>query len=205
MAENGKRDEDLDLLLPWYVNGTLSAEERQAVEAYLETSAHARDEVALLSAMRQQVKEESIENSPGELGLKRLRREISLSEQQAPAPGETGKVVSISSWWRPLAVAACLAVVIQAGVIVTGGPGGDVDPAGFLRPADLQVTFAPTATEQQIREVLQAAGTSIASGPSALGIYDLRLLDAESGSAEVEAALAALRARGDVVTFAERN
>ncbi|HIP79917.1 MAG TPA: hypothetical protein EYH07_15815, partial [Kiloniellaceae bacterium] len=155
MAENGKRDEDLDLLLPWYVNGTLSAEEQQAVEAYLETNAHARDEVALLSAMRQQVKEESIENSPGELGLKRLRREISLSEQQAPAPAESGKVVSISSWWRPLAVAACLAVVIQAGVIVTGGPGGDVDPAGFLRPADLQVTFAPTATEQQIREVLQ--------------------------------------------------
>ncbi|WP_299392094.1 hypothetical protein [Pelagibius sp.] len=205
MAENGKRDEDLDLLLPWYVNGTLSVEEQQAVEAYLESNAHARDEVALLAAMRQQVKEESIENSPGELGLKRLRREISLSEQQAPAPAETGKVVSIASWWRPLAVAACLAVVIQAGVIVTGGPDGEVDTAKGFRPAVLQVTFAPDATEQQIREVLQAAGTSIAGGPSALGIYDLSLQATDGGSAEIEAALAALRARGDVVTFAERN
>ena len=210
MVESGKKDEDLDLLLPWYVNGSLSVEETKAVEAYLESNVHARDEVALLSALRGQVKEEAIENSPGELGLKRLKREISLGEKREAAPTESGKVVSIPTWWRPLAVAACLAVVIQAGFMVdlTTGPGDEVGTAGgeiAYAPPVLQVTFAPTATEQDIREVLQSAGTSIASGPTAIGVYGLRLLGSDNSDAQIDAALTKLQARGDVVTFAERN
>jgi anti-sigma-K factor RskA len=209
-TDNGKKDdEDLDLLLPWYVNDTLEAEERRQVEAYLERSSHARDEVALLRALRQQVKDEQIENSPGEFGLQRLKREI---KQAGPQPGSAdkmaGRTVTVASFWRPLAVAACLAVVIQAGVMIslTGGPGSDVETAsgnaGLAAPV-LQVTFASDATELEIREVLQSAGASIADGPTALGIYNLRLVDA--GTTTVEEALATLRASGDVVTFAERN
>lgn len=209
MAENPNRDEALDLLLPWYVNGTLGAEERRQVEAYLERSSHARDEVDLLRQLRRQVKDEKIENSPGELGLQRLKREIKQDVQQQPGSGDgmAGRVVTVGSWWRPLAVAACLAVVVQAGVMVgmnTGliPTGNEVEVAG-KSAAVLQVTFAPDATEQQIRDVLQTAGASIADGPTALGIYNLRLVDAEITS--VDEALAALRARGDIVTFAERN
>jgi len=199
MADNPNRDEALDLLLPWYVNGTLGAEERRQVEAYLERSSHARDEVDLLRQLRRQVKEEKIEHSPGELGLQRLKREIKQDSRQQTA--------TIGSWWRPLAVAACLAVVVQAGVMVGMNSGviptgNEVGVAG-KSAAVLQVTFAPDATEQQIRDVLQAAGASIADGPTALGIYNLRLVDAEITS--VDEALAALRARGDIVTFAERN
>lgn len=208
MAENANRDEELDLLLPWYVNGTLGAEERRQVEAYLERSAHARDEVELLRQLRRQVKEEKVENSPGELGLQRLKREIKQAEAQPESSDRMAdKVITVASFWRPLAVAACLAVVIQAGVLV-GINSGIVSLDGGVTTASgnaavLQVTFAPDATEQQIRDVLQAAGASIADGPTALGIYNLRLVDAEITS--VDEALAALRARGDVVTFAERN
>lgn len=208
MASNGNRDDDLDLLLPWYVNGTLSAEERRQVEAYLERSSHARDEVELLRALRQQVKDEAVENSPGELGLQRLKREIKQAEQ-APAGGDrmAGRTITVASFWRPLAVAACLAVVVQAGVMVgLGDFGGDVGPASGptgLPPAVMQVTFAPDATEAEIRELLQSVGAVIADGPTALGIYQLRLVDAESTS--LDEALTTLRANGDVVTFAERN
>lgn len=209
MADNGKRDENLDLLLPWYVNGTLEAGERQAVEAYLEESAHARDEVELLRQLRQQVKEQVFENSPGELGLQRLRREIKqeAEQQKGSADKMTGKVLTVASFWRPLAIAACLAIVVQAGVMVGMNSGliptgGDVTIAGKA-PAVMQVTFAPDATEQDIREVLQSAGASIADGPTALGIYNLRLVDPNATT--VEEALAALRANDTVVTFAERN
>ena len=205
MAENGNRDEALDLLLPWYVNDTLGAEERQQVEAYLERSPHARDEVDLLRALRQQVKEQRIENSPGDLGLQRLKREIKQDTQQSGgSDGKTGKVVTVANWWRPLAVAACLAVMVQAAVMVglTGLPGSDVTTASG-NAAVLQVTFAPDATEQQIRDVLQSAGASIADGPTALGIYNLRLVDPTGTT--VEEALATLRASNRIVTFAERN
>lgn len=206
MADDEKRDEGLDLLLPWYVNGTLEAEEREQIEAYLERNAEARDEVELLRALRQQVKEKKFENSPGELGLQRLKRDIKQDSEQHKGSSDkmTGRVVTVASFWRPLAVAACLAVVIQAGVMIgfTGGPGGELEPAGKTISV-LQVTFAPDATEQDIREVLQAAGASIADGPTALGIYNLRLVDPDATT--VEEALAALRANGTVVTFAERN
>jgi hypothetical protein len=205
MASNGNRDDDLDLLLPWYVNGTLSDEERRQVEAYLERSSHARDEVELLRALRQQVKDEAVENSPGELGLQRLKREIKQAEQ-APQSGDrmTGRTITVASFWRPLAVAACLAVVVQAGVMVgLGDFGGDVVDIATGPAPELQVTFAPDATEEQIRELLQSAGAAIADGPTALGIYQLRLVDAESTS--LDEALTTLRANGDVVTFADRN
>ena len=210
MADNGNRDDELDLLLPFYVNGTLSAEERRQVEAYLERSRPARDEVELLRGLRQQVKDEAIENSPGELGLQRLKREIKQAEQ-APPSGDrmSGRTITVPSFWRPLAVAACLVVMVQAGIMVgLGGFGGDdiVDIAGGptdLSTPVLQVTFAPDATEEQIRELLLSAGASIADGPTALGIYQLRLVDAEATS--VDEALTTLRANGDVVTFAERN
>ena len=208
-TDNGKRDESLELLLPWYVNGTLEAEERQQVEAYLERNSDARDEVALLRELRQQVKDEKIENSPGELGLQRLKREIKQAgAQPGGADRMTGRTVTVASFWRPLAVAACLAVVVQAGVMIGlgGWPGSDVEIAsgtvGLTAPV-LQVTFEPSATEQEIRDVLQSAGASIADGPTALGIYNLRLVDA--GTTSVDEALATLRSRADVVTFAERN
>lgn len=210
MADNGKRDENLDLLLPWYVNGTLAAEERRAVEAYLEESAHARDEVELLRQLRQQVKEQDFENSPGELGLQRLKREIKqdAEQQKGSADRMTGKVLTVASFWRPLAIAACLAIVVQAGVLVGMNSGliptgGDVKTTTGGAPAVMQATFAPDATEQDIREVLQAAGASIADGPTALGIYHLRLVDPKATT--VEEALATLRANDTVVTFAEGN
>jgi len=209
MADNGTRDEDLDLLLPWYVNGTLSAEERRQVETYLERSSHARDEVELLRALRQQVKDEKVENSPGDLGLQRLKRDIQQAEEppQSGSDRIAGRVRTVASFWRPLAVAACLAVVIQAAVMIgmnagVISTGGEVGIAGKSASV-LQVTFAPDATEQEIREALQAAGASIADGPTALGIYNLRLVDPAATS--VEEALAALRANSAVVTFAERN
>jgi anti-sigma-K factor RskA len=208
-TDNGKRDESLELLLPWYINGTLEAEERRQVEAYLERNSDARDEVALLRELRQQVKDEKIEHSPGELGLQRLKREIKQAGAQPDgADRMTGRTVTVASFWRPLAVAACLAVVVQAGVMVGlgGWPGSDVEiasgTAGLTAPV-LQVTFEPGATEQEIRDVLQSAGASIADGPTALGVYNLRLVDA--GTTTVDEALATLRARADVVTFAERN
>ncbi|MEQ8357655.1 MAG: hypothetical protein RH942_19120 [Kiloniellaceae bacterium] len=210
MAQNGTRDEALDLLLPWYVNGTLSDDELERVEDYLARSTQARDEVELLRQLHRQVKEEPQENSPGELGLQRLKREIEQAERQDQGSGDklAGRTVTVASFWRPLAVAACLAVVVQAGVMIglPGGTGGDVEPAGgevALVPPVLQVTFAPDATEREIREVLQSAGASIADGPSALGVYGLRLQQSADGA--IEEALATLRARGDVVTFAERK
>jgi anti-sigma factor RsiW len=175
-----------DALLPWFVNGTLEASERAAVEQHLLGCSRCRDEVAFLGALRQGVKALAVAEGPGDLGRKRLLRDV-RAERRA------GR-----RWWRP-ALAAAAAVIVVQGVVLAGlllrEPG--IVPLGGPRAegATVQIQFAPTATEAQIRALLQEAGATLIDGPGASGVYRVRVEKAEP-------ALAKLRARTDVVTHA---
>jgi anti-sigma factor RsiW len=67
-----KEDKHPEKLLPWYVNDTLTDDERRGVEAHLKDCERCRSEVAYLNTLRSQVKATSDVTSYGELGLKRL-------------------------------------------------------------------------------------------------------------------------------------
>lgn len=160
-------------LLPWFVNETLPAEERHAVEQHIASCPQCQQEIALLEKMRVQVKETHIQ-SPGEFGLNRLLKEVrneqAVTEVQPPKP---------SGWWKTgLAIAASLIIFIQAGLLIDtwylSKPVVPLSGAQAQGPV-LQISFAPTATEPQIREVLSAVHGTFIDGPSQLGIYRIRL------------------------------
>ena len=71
-------------LLPFYVNGTLSADERTEVDALLAEDEALRQEVALLNHIRDAIKADAPDFSPGELGLARLTRAISNEKAEMP-------------------------------------------------------------------------------------------------------------------------
>src|SRR5574342_1024598 len=96
-----------DALLAWFVNGTLEASERAAVEQHLRGCARCRDEVAFLGALREGVKALGGAEVPGELGRKRLLREL-RAERRAPR-----------AWWRP-ALAVAAAIIVAQGAVLTG-------------------------------------------------------------------------------------
>ena len=200
-------DAELEKLLPWYANGTLSDDERREVEAYLERSAEARAELAFLQGLRQQVKEEAIGNSPGELGWRRLQREIKRDGAGAPA----APAVSASpGWWRPAAIAAALVIVLQSAVLVGTWPGSEPQemiPAGVPsgEAAVLQVTFAPDATEAQISDLLRAVRGNLVGGPSALGIYRVEIGTDPNDAVAVGQIVERLRAEPDIVLSVERQ
>ena len=50
-------NERFEELLPWYVNGSLGAEDRAWVDAYLEQNPDARDELAWFRSLQQRVQE----------------------------------------------------------------------------------------------------------------------------------------------------
>lgn len=188
-----------DDLLPWYVNGTLQPEAQRAVERHLAACVACRDEVAVLQQLRAQVKATRVQ-APGELGLARLLRQVAREERvRRAAP----------AWWRP-ALAAAAAVIVVQGALLAGlwmRPGA-VTPLGGARPAGdvvLQVTFAPEATEARIREVLQEAGGTLVGGPGALGVYRVELDVQPSDQARIDAAIASLRGRPDVVTHVKQE
>jgi anti-sigma-K factor RskA len=185
--------EEIEALLPFYVNGTLNEAERAMVEAALAAEPSLRDEVAALSAIRENLQAEPAEYSPGEMGLARLMREV---EAEAPAaapraPAEAsarGAVTGVNRLWR-IAAAVLLGVALVQGAFLLRG----ADRPGFelagAREAALQVTVRPDTTEAALRAALLAAGLEIVAGPSALGVYGLAAVEADASAAAARDAL----------------
>ncbi|MEX1200244.1 MAG: hypothetical protein WEB02_05585 [Methylophaga sp.] len=158
--------EDIELLMPFYVNGTLSDGEQQQVEAALETDQALQDDKDFLQRLQAEVKSmPDAANSPGEFGLKRLQNSLTVQK----------KVRNSTQKWRLAAIAASFLLVVQTTtmVMLTPGPDGYRQAGGEQTGQLLLVTFQPDATEAQIRELLLNQQLSIVEGPSALGIYTL--------------------------------
>lgn len=183
-----------DELLPWYANRSLGEAERAAVEAHLRGCERCRAEVELLAALRDQV-QRAPATQVDEVGLQRLLRQV-RRERGRPQ--------------RRLALAAAAVVIVvqsaligwlatrEAGFEPLGGPA----PAGVV----LQLRFEPSATEASIRALLQAHHAVVIDGPSALGIYRVRLQGLRANDAgAVQQALSEFRAARGVVAEAERQ
>ena len=172
-----------DELLAWYLNGTLEPAERAVVEAHLETCPRCRDEIALLGAIRSGIKSMGEGESPGELGLKRLLRDVRTQRGAQ------------RTWWQPALAVAAMVIVVQSTMLTAFWPHtAPITPLGgsSVAGAVAQIQFQPAATEQQIRALLQESRATLVDGPGALGIYRIHLED--PGPALVQ-----LRKRTDVV------
>lgn len=184
--------------LPFLVNGTLSDAERTALERALADDPTLADDRAFLAAVRDAVRADAGALDPGDWPLRRALRAIER---------ERGQGRRVHPVWRALAVAASVAVLVQAGVLVrqTMGPGRGAQPLGgdVVRAADravLQIAFASGVREAEVRVLLAEAHATIVDGPSAAGLYRIALRDVAAGDAEgAERVRAALAARGDVV------
>lgn len=171
----GLDNNNIESLLPFYVNGSLKGDELALVEQELANNQALEQEVVFLQNLRQSVKEQELDSSPGEFGLKRLQKSVStasLSEQKQP----TSKNI-----WRFAAVAACLMLVIQTVVVnlesestytAAGGKTKNVAQGHIV-----SVTFAPNISELAIRQLLIENNVAIIDGPSALGIYRLSVTE----------------------------
>ncbi len=187
-----------DQLLPWWVNNTLPPDERKVVEDHLRDCAQCTKEVRLLQQMQEQVQELPIP-SPGQFGLRRLLTEVNRDKEVNRLRQRA------SSRWRRsgLAMAASFIIILQAGLLL--------DAWWFSKPVVplsgpevpgvvLQITFAPTATEAQIRESVTAVAGTFVDGPGELGVYRLRLSLPSDHLTSVTQAIEYLRTRKDIVT-----
>lgn len=161
--------EEVELLLPFYLNGTLDESEKEQVEQAFENHPELEEELNFLRQLKTEVQAMPMAiNSPGEMGLKRLQQQL--------AAKPTGS--QVSSRWRWAAMAASFLLVVQTSVmILTPGPTG-YQQAGEQQTSPLiQVSFKPETTEAEIRQLLLEYQLSIVEGPSALGLYKLSVMD----------------------------
>ncbi|MEX0582396.1 MAG: hypothetical protein WD185_01890 [Sneathiella sp.] len=198
-------NKEVERLLPFYVNGTLQGEEFERVEQAIKADPDLQKEVAFLARLRDEVKTPQAENSPGELGLKRLQNALRQGGRTSDAAASASNVVPLRNWgWRATAIAACLLLVLQTLVMLPAGTDDDLTSAGsgsITIPTGniISVTFQPDATEENIRNLLLSVGASIVAGPSALGVYKL------SVPRDVDAVVTKLLLRRNLVETAQSD
>lgn len=189
---------EIEQLLPFYVNGSLGEPEKQMVEAALEGDSELRKELQFLRALQMNVNSQPRDtHSPGELGLKRLQKEIGALGMIEG----TQKVGKEKRWWQASAIAASVALVAVL-LIDINGHYGEYDAAGGTAVENqnvLVVTFSPLATESDIRKLLLAEKLSIISGPSALGVYRL------TAQEDIDSVVVTLAERTDIVESAQQE
>jgi hypothetical protein len=194
---------EMQALLPFWANGTLTGPEREQVEAALSQSADLRAEAQALLDLRDRVKSVPRPEAAGEFGLARLMRSIA-EENGAPALPPTAATPGLSRLRPYLALAATAAFAAVLASALTQSLMKPADP--FYEQASgedptLTVAFQPDTTAAQIAAVLRAGGLAIVDGPSSLGLYRL----AVPYDTTLDAAATALLASSDVILSVEVN
>ena len=189
MSDVVKKEHETTAALVSYAAGTATESERKEVEAMTKNDPDTAARLALATASRDALAEadaaERDDWSPGELGFRRLLRDIEREEAKARVSWTESVVV-----WRGVAAAAVVALGVVSLWRIDGGPlGGDGGYApvtvGAEAGALAQITFSPSATEAEIRALLVETRAILVDGPSALGVYRVRFETSEERDAGV--------------------
>jgi hypothetical protein len=187
------------ILLPGYVNQTLSSEEEQQVASHLKTCITCQQELQEVTNMQTAIKT-GIEQRPGPspAAFSTLMRRI---EQEKQTTLSKASESTTPSWWETVESAFRSLFEVQwvpalASVLIVGQaflllsvmnkpveqqaqePGSIIErgiPQGTpaTPPIQIQVKFVETAQAIQIRELLKELGGQIVSGPTIEDLYIL--------------------------------
>jgi anti-sigma-K factor RskA len=179
--ENMSRRDEMEALLPFYLNGTLEAADLAAVEDWLATDPaalaaleEAEAEFSGTSAANQAIRPPADALSrfsaalDAEAGVERIASPSLLSRLWAGFMAIPAGVA-----WAA-ATAAVVLVLVQA-VMEPGGRGGPIEIAG-TEAANMPfalVTFKPDARIADISAVLSGQGAVILAGPAAGGVFKI--------------------------------
>jgi anti-sigma factor RsiW len=175
--------EQLEALLPWYLNGTLDPERRALVEVGLGQDREGQATYALLREVSH-VSKTADAPFDEQASLARLLSQIHSAQVTRQASAWTGGwAARLFQWFEPKFALALVLIAVQGGIITALWTRQDL--AGYAEyrsaftPGAQQVvyriTFVPTATEGEIRQLLLSTGAAIVHGPSQLGDYYLEL------------------------------
>lgn len=171
-------------LLPFFVNGTASEEDRSFVEACLLRHPEAESELRFIQALRQ-----TVHDAEEERAAKGLARLLAESSTVPVKPARTESISEIvRSWCRDWglspAFAIAAAVVVAQGGLLIQRSGESLEPTGGYRGekqvtvADnptLKITFKPDAEFANVMDVLRSEHATIVRGPDEGGAMLVQL------------------------------
>ncbi|MBK0393174.1 anti-sigma factor family protein [Ramlibacter algicola] len=173
-------NERFEELLPWYVNGSIGAEDRAFVEAYLEQHPEMRGELDWYRSLQQRVQE----NAPAVPATVGLARTMRLIQGDRPTFAERVGAFFGNLGMRPAYALAGLAIMAVQGGVILELMGDMRENEAEIRALHavrveegpmLKISFAPDAKETDIRLLVMQVRGELAGGPGQLGDYYLRV------------------------------
>lgn len=169
-------------LLPWLVNGTLTGSELASVQT------HVRDCLACRLALREQqqlrvtIQEQPIVPLSAEQGFDRLLRQMEPTVGALGARGARSVLTFAAApfWARAAIVVVAFAAAGGAAWLAVRDGARDGEFTTLARDAALadvrlDIIFATSVVEGDIRAVVNEMNGTIVGGPSALGRYTIKL------------------------------
>ena len=218
MAEPDTLDQGIhpeETLLPWYLNGTLREDERRQVEQHLSSCAACRAELDELAQLSVQLHEVYAEESAPSTRIQRVvlaQVQLEASATRAESVTDPQGLKGRDDWFRSLFVprwAPVLAVtllVAQLGLLLWSMTrptlSDQVTTRGLGSPTvRLRVVFQETASERQIRALVQGMRGRIVDGPTPDGAYIMELPAGDQAAAQKN--VDALRSQAETVRTVE--
>jgi hypothetical protein len=203
----GDPHQQVQTLLPWYMNGTLDAGEVAAVEAHLAECAECRKDLAAERTIGQDMATIPLDVERGWAAM-RSRIERTPAPVVSPLPQDDTNVVPLRKTWlqRSIPVRWALAAQAAAVVLMVGGarlmsPLATPEPlyhtlgsAPQAAPGNMVVIFRPDTIERDLRGAVVTSGAELVGGPTASDAYVLRV-----ASTQRDTALTRLRTNAHVV------
>jgi hypothetical protein len=211
-VENSQEHAEITALIPWYVNATLSDQDRLRVDAHLTQCAACRDDLATERCVFEGMTAESaIEYMPvASLNRLRMRLETEHADaadpEVAPLPRRRRSVLA----WQGLmaasvalmAVAVCLLAADRWMQFRSQSSAANfytvTSPAPRARDEAIRAVFSPAITLVELQAILDESRVRIVSGPTEAGVYSLAL----TTDRPIRESLALLR-QHSTVRFAE--
>lgn len=186
-AEKMTRRDEVETLLPFYLNGTLEGSELAAVEDWLASDPSAMDALEAAEAEFSGTMAANEAIRPPADALSRFSK--MLEAEAGPAREAKGPSLLARAWQGfmglPVGIAWAAAAALLAFVVVQGTMdrpgvgGGNFEVAGTGEEAAKQpfalVTFKPDAKMADITALLGDNGASIVDGPTASGVFRIAI------------------------------
>jgi hypothetical protein len=208
ISQHTEEHDDIALLLPWYVNQSLDADEQERVRAHLRDCLICRRELQNLTAVQSSLQQDANAlDFSARASFRNLQERLAQPARPSavtPFRAEPPRRLRPSRPLVALALAASVLILVAPIAIQRLAPPATTEfetlsnrsPQGSANAGQLRVVFAPELPNRQMENLLRSIGGQLVSGPNTSGAYTIRLEGQNAGSVD---AISFLRRQEGVV------
>lgn len=205
--------DEIRALLPWYVTGRISQQERASVEAYLAAHPAMRAELGLARDEADAIFHSDAELKVPYAALDKLKASVASSPSVRISAARASFIDRVGEFLASLAPRQLVYAGVTAAMafaILGGAVGSMLAPSSGYQTASgpqtaagegtfALLTFQPGATSAALTAFLKDNGVTVVDGPRANGLYRVRLSTEALSEGARDTLIAKLKAKTEIV------